>query len=180
MVKKRKGSNRSNVASGGAHTADNKNQSHKFSEKSIDELISNVDDVKKIVEQFDTYMKNADLCQKLAEKARFPKALLEQLDGMLNSSMFEGLSYFYRILKAWNQNYEDGKPLQDFWVVGMGAAGVYSHTVLEFGIDAMLFEEAQSVPGLKSTPEPSDLNRISLTASRNLSDEFNENQRYHR
>ena len=65
MVKKRRGSYKSNVASRGAHTADDKNQSHKFSEKSIYELISNVDDVKKIVEQFDTYMKNADLCQKL-------------------------------------------------------------------------------------------------------------------
>ena len=180
MVKKRKGSNKSNVASGGADTANNKNQSHNISEKSIDELIRNVDDVKKIVEQFDAYMKNADLCQKLAEKARFPKALLEQLDGMLSSNAFEGLTYFYRILKAWNQNYEDGKPLQDFWVVGMGAAGVFSHTVLEFAIDAMLYEEAHIVPGLKSTPEPSDLNRTSLTASRHLSDEFNENQRHNK
>ena len=48
---KKRGSNKSNVASGGGTTDNKRNQGHKFSEKSIDELISNVDDVKKIVEQ---------------------------------------------------------------------------------------------------------------------------------
>ena len=81
------------MASDGANIVNKGNQGRKFSEKSIDELISKVDDVNKIEEQFNTYMKNTELCKKLAEKARFPKVLLEQLDGMLNSSAFEGLSY---------------------------------------------------------------------------------------